>query len=175
MNKLKYAIYLLLLLCTMSSNAQNKTYTTTVDEKNGSVVFVGKCDFADLYTEPSFDWMRTGTAGYMPDGKALKILQTHLHEYELLVFLGTWCGDSKDLVPPLYKILDLVHYPSAMVSMYSMARGMKTGLGIEQKYHITNAPTFILVKNGKEAGRITESVEESVEKDLAAIIMRRKK
>ncbi len=171
----KTFLAVLFLLVTAQAMAQKTTYETLIDEKNGNTVFKGKCTFTDLYTEQSFDWMRTGSSAYAPDEKAIKTLNGKLNKYSILVFLGTWCGDSKDLVPELYKVLDLIHYPVANVTIYGVDRPKTTGTGVEKTYGITNVPTIIVLDGKKEIGRITESVDNSMEADLAAIVAKHKK
>ena len=53
-----------------------------------------------------------------------------------------------------------------------MDRDKKSGEGIEKQYKIERVPTFIVLKNGVEVGRVVESVENSIEADLAAIFNR---
>jgi hypothetical protein len=38
--------------------------------------------------------------------------------------------------------------------------------GLEKKYKVSNVPTFIVLKDGEEKGRVVESVKVSLEKDL---------
>ena len=54
--------------------------------------------------------------------------------------------------------------------MYGVDRAKTTRNGDEKKYGITLVPTIILFKDGKEVGRITETVKKSIEEDLATII-----
>jgi thiol-disulfide isomerase/thioredoxin len=87
-----------------------------------------------------------------------------------VVFIGTWCDDSHYLLPKLTKVLQLAGYPLTGVTMYGTDRDKKTKNGEQAQYGITLVPTIILLKNGKEAGRITESALKSVEEDLAKMV-----
>ena len=62
------------------------------------------------------------------------------------------------------------NYPLSKVTMYGTDRAKTTKNGEEKKYNITLVPTIIVMKNGKEVGRITETVKKTIEDDLAAII-----
>src|SRR5438552_2902552 len=101
----------LLLLITLPALAQKTTYDTSRDGKNGSLVLKGNITFDDLLRETSFNWMQQGVAAYKPRKKEIKILKAQLPKFKVLVFMGTWCGDSQDLIPQLYKVLKEADYP----------------------------------------------------------------
>ncbi len=158
-----------LLLFTLHTLAQQPAYDTTRDAKNGSLIMRGKVAFTDLLREPSFDWMQTT---YNTHKKAMKVLKAQLPKYKVLVFMGTWCGDSKELLPQLYKVLTEAGYPMDKVIMYGVDRTKTTDNGANEKYKITNVPTIILIDTEREIGRITESVNKNMETDLAGIILK---
>lgn len=106
-----------------------------------------------------------------PDAEAARALAGVEPGAELIVFLGTWCGDSRREVPRFWRALDLagpavpfeVHYigvdedkkePSAPV----------TNNGIQY------VPTFIVRRNGQEVGRIVEDAPGGIEKDLLSLL-----
>ena len=159
---------LLLLALTFTTLAQQSAYDTTRDAKNNSLVMKGKVTFDDLVKEPSFDWMQTA---YKTHKKAMKVLKADLHKYKVLVFMGTWCGDSKDLLPQLYKVLTEAGYPMANVTMYGVDRTKAVANGANEIYKITNVPTIILIDTEREIGRVTETVNKNIETDLAGIIL----
>lgn len=168
MNKILVAA---LLLVSTIAMGQKANYVILQDAKSGLKVFKGQYAFKDLLTEPTFTWMQKGIATYKPDEGALKTLRENLGKRHIIVFLGTWCEDSQNLIPKLYKVLNLAQYPMANLDMYGVDREKTTGSGIEQKYKITLVPTIIILDGQKELGRITESVDKSIEADMVKIIM----
>ena len=167
---MRHALAFLLLLTTTTALAQQPNYDTSRDAKNGSLVMNGIITFDDLMQETSFGWMRVGTEDYSPKRRSIKALKEHLPKYQMIVFLGTWCGDSKDLVPKLYKVLTKAAYPLTQVKIYGVDRTKKTSDGANEKFKITHVPTIILLDGDKEIGRITESVKKNMEHDLAEIV-----
>lgn len=161
------------MLLSAMSIAQTTTYEIQKDPKNDRVVFKGVVTFDDLFKEPSFTWLQSGVDAYKPKHRKIKILKGKLTpaDYSIVVFLGTWCGDSHEMVPQFLKVLKEIAYPPAQVTMYGVERD-KTNRGEQvKKYSITNLPTIIILdKSGKEAGRITETVDKSVESDLVKIV-----
>lgn len=155
----------------MSATAQNiHSYTITRDTVTDGLIFNGPITFADLNNEKSFDWLKSGYDEYTPDAKQLAYLRTNLPEYRMVVFMGTWCDDSHYLIPKLEKVLQLTGYPMQQYTMYGANREKKTIGNEHEKYGITLVPTIILFDKDHEIGRITESVNTSIEADLAAII-----
>ena len=84
---------------------------------------------------------------------------------------GTWCHDSNNLLPKLYRLLDKSGYPESKVLLIAVDRNKKAYHNIQEKYNITNTPTFLVMQNGKEIGRVTEYGKTGyMEKELGAII-----
>ena len=73
-------------------------------------------------------------------------------------------------MPRLEKVLKLIQYPLDELMMYAVDRTKVTKDGANKIYNLVKVPTLIVLKNGKEVGRITEHVSNSVEADLAAIV-----
>jgi thiol-disulfide isomerase/thioredoxin len=89
---------------------------------------------------------------------------------EILTFLGTWCEDSKREVPKFVKILESAGYPVEEVRVVSMTREKNTPQNYEEGLDITNVPTFIFYKDGKELNRIVEFPIEDLESDMLKIL-----
>jgi len=147
-------------------------YEVSKDKENGAVVYKGQVTFEDLRKEPSFNWLQRGETAYKPDTAAIRFLKQYLPNYEMVVVFGTWCDDSHILVPKLSKVMQVAGYPMAKLSMYGADRAKQTK-NIEHKlYRIERVPTIILYQNHVEIGRIVESVNKSIEEDLAVIIQK---
>jgi hypothetical protein len=89
---------------------------------------------------------------------------------ETLVFLGTWCSDSRHHVPRFLKVIDLARPSLQRVTLIGVDRNKKSPAGTESRYHIERVPTFIFMKNGEEIGRITESPQTTLEGDMLSIL-----
>lgn len=167
---MKVIFWASLLMMSINAMAQERGYEVSEDKKNGRTVFSGLVTFQDLENEQSFAWMKNGRNEYRTDKDAIRILSNKLKEYSLIVFLGTWCGDSHELIPKLEKVLMMAGYPQQLLTLYAVDRTKETKDGANKKFDITNVPTIIVMKDGKEKGRITETVQRSIEEDLVAII-----
>jgi thiol-disulfide isomerase/thioredoxin len=131
---------------------------------------MGFIDIDKVEASKEFSWFRDGYASYEPDKLTLDSMVSLPSNYKILVFGGTWCSDTRDLLPKLYKCSDQVNVSRADISVYLLDEKKTSPEGLEKKYNVTNVPTFIVLKDGKEKGRITESVNRSIEKDLLTIM-----
>jgi thiol-disulfide isomerase/thioredoxin len=153
----------------------NADFEVTKDAKNNDVVYKGIFSYTNMESETSFSWLPNGIDAYQPEITAIVYLRKNLKKYKLLVFLGTWCGDSKEHIPALFRTLSESNIAYNDLMMVGMDRD-KTTTGkaarkLVRKYKIKYLPTIVVTDaRGHEVGRITESVEKSIEQDLAAII-----
>jgi len=167
---MRFLFVALLFFSTIHTHAQNMSYTISKDSVSGGKVFNGLVTIKDLNSEPSFTWMATGYNAYQPNQNTIGSLSLKLNHYSLVVFLGTWCDDSHDLIPRLAKVLEQANFPSTALTMYGVDRAKTTTNGEEKKFNVKFVPVFIVMKDGHEVGRITESVSKSIEDDLLGII-----
>ncbi|MCK0155922.1 thioredoxin family protein [Cellulophaga sp. F20128] len=145
-----------------------------IKDYNNREILVGKINKVGL-TNPTFaPWFTPKYNAYEIDTTILNTLKTHLKDYKIVAFIGTWCGDSKREIPRFYKILETVNYPMSHFSLVAVDNSKdnykKSPNGEEKGLHIIRVPTFIIYKDNKEINRIIESPVVSLEKDLAVII-----
>lgn len=161
------AIVLIVLLagCTSSDH-----YQITVEE-SGSKIVTGPFERTLLEQDPDFKlWFEFRYNEYEVDSALLLAISARAKEMQYVVVAGTWCGDSKREIPHFLKILDKVHASPDDVQFYGVDRSKKSEDGITDQFHIDRVPTIIVLKNGKEIGRIVEHPEETLEKDLEKIL-----
>lgn len=141
-----------------------------VDEKTQQEILIGHCDRSGLMTgDFGTAYLEEHTA-YTPEDEALNALKGKLNDIDFVIILGTWCGDSKEQVPRFIKLLDCLKYDVNKVTFICVDRTKTAGDVPVADYKIERVPTFIVMKNGAEIGRIIETPEASLEKDLAKII-----
>ena len=167
--KMKGILLVLAVLINFSAVAQ-KTYKVIKDTTEVGKIYDGLVTFDDLKAESSFGWMTAGMKAYTPEDKPMGLLKFYLRQYSLVVFLGTWCDDSHNIIPKLAKVLEDLNYPATKVTMYGVDRDKTTKGNEQKKFRIHHVPTIILFKDDIEVGRITENVKISVEGDLSTML-----
>ena len=107
---------------------------------------------------------------YRPDPAAIATLQQVEEPTEIVVFYGAWCTDSHREIPRFLKIIETVNNQNIIVTDYGVNRQKQDELGKFEIYGIELVPTFIVIRNGIELGRIIERPDRSLAEDLAAIM-----
>lgn len=159
-------IYLLLIAVAITSCCPKAKLAMHEDQK----ILVGKGTVKDLQQEPFNEWFVQGYNDYTLNEEKKDAIEEKLKEYTITIFMGTWCEDSQNQVPKFYKILDEVAFPLRKATLITMKRDKTTSEKYEAGLNITNVPTFIFYKNGKEVNRIVESPVISLEQDILDII-----
>jgi thiol-disulfide isomerase/thioredoxin len=163
-----------ILLCTLSlfihqlGSAQD--FVRELDRKTETVLLRGKISFDDISKETSCSWLDQRASAYEPNRQHSDLLNKIAGDYRFVVFAGTWCSDTKDLLPKFYKVLVESGIDLRAVEMYGVNRN-KEALNIEHTfYNIRYVPTFIVMHQAREVGRIVESVSTSIEEELVNLI-----
>lgn len=145
---------------------------------------IGQGNVKDLFQAAFRDWFTSGYESYKPDAATIHKLRDLTGGISVKIFMGTWCGDSKDQVPKFYKILHEAGFDKEDITLIFMDRNKTTPEKLESGLAITNVPTFIFYrttipggKKGpkgdpktKELNRIVESPRETLEADMLKIL-----
>lgn len=172
MKKSIFLIFALFSMASAQSCMERRVINREVDTKEYGKMLLGEQSKSQLSTAPYKDWYDRGYGDYKTDPATLAALKKEkLASYNLVLFLGTWCSDSKRDVPRLMKILDEIKYPESKLQIIAVNRKKESPNGEEVKYNVKLVPTIIVERYGKEVGRITEHAKTgAIEKDLLEII-----
>ena len=107
-----------LILCTAHAQPFNKE--VTIEGKNP--ILLGKINKEILSTNTYVDWFLKNYDAYQPESTYITILKEKLPEYTITAFFGSWCGDSKEQLPPFYKILDEAKFPLERLTVVGVSR-----------------------------------------------------
>ncbi|AFH50777.1 Thioredoxin-like protein [Ignavibacterium album JCM 16511] len=166
---MKNFIITILLLASGISVAQQFN-NATIDTVKNKKMLIGYCT-REAFQDTAFkDWFDEQYNSYQPDYGILDKLEGKIDNISITIVMGTWCSDSREQVPSFYKILDELNYPTEKIKLICVDR-KKKGLSDEADgLNIELVPTIIIYRNNKELGRIIETPQESLEKDLLGIV-----
>ncbi|MDZ4810478.1 MAG: thioredoxin family protein [Bacteroidota bacterium] len=153
MKKFTFAAVFALLLSTFSF-AQNQ-YQVLVERPNEKTL-KGIISREVLLSDTSFHWYAENLKGYKPNASALEGLQKNKDSIQLLTFMGTWCEDSHSVIPKFYSLLDAAGFSQDRVTLIGVDRKKTTLSHLSEALNVTKVPTIIVLKNGKEMGRVVE-------------------
>ena len=133
-------------------------------------MLVGLSNRIGLEQDPFAVWFNKEYAAYAINKEAIQVIKNDSENLSIMLFMGTWCGDSRREVPRIYRILDAVNFDESRLTLINMDREKNSPDGEETGLNIHHVPTLILYKNSNEIGRVIEFPIESMEEDIAAII-----
>ncbi len=110
-----------------------------------------------------------GKEKYQPDEESIAKLKSITSDIQILVFLGTWCSDSEREVPRFLKIMEQTKNSHITFKLLGLDRSKRDADGLAEKYQIEYVPTFIVIRQNEEIGRIVEAPMISLEQDLVEI------
>lgn len=129
---------------------------------------VGLASRAKLESHPG--WERLRGQGYNPDPAAIAAIREQAADLQVMIFVGTWCPDSKRHVPRFLKLMDLAGIPETQITIHGLDRAKEGSDEQARRWQVAFVPTFIFLRHGQELGRIVEKPAGSLEGDVAAIV-----
>ena len=160
--------FMSILIC----DAQARYEVLADSAENNEKMLKGIIDKNDLLQDTSFHWYAESQRIYPhPDSAAVAALRSNKDSIYFLIFGGTWCMDTHFVLPKFYKIEEAAGFPEDHVTVFAVDRRMNTIGNIARAMHVRITPTIIVLKNGKELGRLVEYGKTGRwEQELAAII-----
>lgn len=118
-----------------------------------------------------FAWFKENMKWGQTDEAAIAVFKQKANQFKMIVFGGTWCEDTQNILPKFYRLIDKSNYPEKNIVLIGVDRKKETINDLHKKYNIANVPTFIVLKDGKEIGRVVEYGKSGlIEKDLMEIV-----
>lgn len=133
-----------------------QTSVETSRDHNGTKILKGFIAKKDLVTDTAFAWFAQTQKGYTPDANLTKQYAASKDSVNIIVFGGTWCDDTKMLLPKFYATADAAGFADNRITLIGVDREKKSLFNLTEAFDIKNVPTFIVMKNGKEVGRVVE-------------------
>jgi thiol-disulfide isomerase/thioredoxin len=166
------SLFILAITTTLFISGQELNQEITLE--NGKKFLIGEITKEGLTQTTYNGWYQPNYDRYTVNQPVIEQFKDTLKHYQILVFLGTWCGDSKREVPRLMKILDAAEHPSKNLKIVALDSRKdhykKSPDGEEWGLQILRVPTFIFYRNGREQNRIIETPNRSLEEDMLQIV-----
>lgn len=164
----KALFFTILLLSTALVFAQSAEIT---HDASGEKVIKGFMTKQQLASDTSFKWFAQNQQGYTPYQNALQAFKANKDSITIVAFGGTWCGDTKFILPKFFALTDAAGFSQDRVVLLGVDHNKKTIQHLAEAFAVTNVPTFIVMKNGKEIGRVVEYGKYGMfDKELGEII-----
>ncbi len=116
-------------------------------------------------------WYRSSMSYYTPDTATLTAFEKARKGIQFVIFGGTWCEDTQFILPKFFKLQEMSGVPDTAITFFGVNRAKKSLASIADAFNVVNVPTIIVMKDGKEAGRVVEYGKTGKwDKELADII-----
>lgn len=109
-----------------------------------------------LSGDTAYKWYQKNLEGYQPPTAAVESVKAKAEKVQYIVFGGTWCGDTRQILPKFFQLLDAAGVPQDKVTIIGVDRYKKAFGNLTEAMNIRYVPTIILLKDGVEAGRVIE-------------------
>jgi thiol-disulfide isomerase/thioredoxin len=159
---------LILTVATQAAIAQSPEMST---DNSGNKVLKGFISRQQLAADPAFAWFAQNSKGYTPEASAVAALKGAKDSIYVLAFGGTWCGDTKAILPKFYALADAAGLAQDRITLLGVDVSKKTIQHLSETFNVTRVPTFIVLKNGQEMGRVVEYGKAGMwDKELGEIV-----
>ncbi len=166
----KFLSIFALAFCMLSAFGQQEV----TREADGTKIIRGFVTKQELANDSAFTWFAQNQKGFVPKPAAVAAFKAMKDSINIVVFGGTWCGDTKLLLPQFFSLTDAAGFAQERITMLGVDRSKKTVHHLTEAFGITNVPTFIIMKNGKEIGRVVEYGKYgAVDRELGEIVLKR--
>ncbi|BDM63038.1 thioredoxin [Shewanella sp. NFH-SH190041] len=155
--------------CSFNNGSQDPNQIATCTQEDQEVILTGKITPQTLLELPEF---ADHADNYHPDQKTVAALKQINTPTDIVVIIGTWCPDCHRETPRFIRLMDAVDNPNITVTYIGVDRSKQDPDNLSGQYEFTRIPTFIVMQQGHEIGRIIERPKNSLEQDLLAILKR---
>ncbi len=169
----KTIIFLSILLffsCKTKVSDSKKETNKVIENKEENINIIGYFDRNELQKNPYSLWFDENYKNYDLDELTAKKIKPLIKNFEITVFMGTWCEESQKDIPGFFKLYDYIKADNEKIQLIGMSEQKTTPQNYEKGLEIFNVPTYIFKKNGKEINRIVEFPVETLEKDIFKIL-----
>lgn len=126
-----------------------------------------------VQNDTSYRWYHSSQSSYRPDTAILSAFERTKNKVQFVVFGGTWCEDTQFVLPKFFKLQEMSGVKDTVVTFFGVNRAKKSLASIADAFNIVNVPTIIVMKDGKEAGRVVEyGTTGKWDKEIADILNR---
>lgn len=168
------SFFFIAMLFSVSAMAQSKKAPKSYTDTFGRRVMVGNLTRSMLEQDTvHFGWFKENMRYGRPDAAAVDAFKQKKNSFKILVVMGTWCKDSRSIIPALFRLVDKSEFPQNKIRLVGASEDKLNPSKLIAKYNITRVPTILILHKGKEWGRVEEYGNEGqIDKELGQIVAR---
>lgn len=157
-----YLIPFIILLSSCSRKTYNPpSQLTVVDDE---LMMVGPVQYQDILD--NFPEWKNAHEEAQVDQRIISEFKNIKTEINIQCFIGTWCSDSREGVPPFMKVLLLANNPNIQIELIGVDRRKDDPDHLAHQNNINRVPTLIVKMDDTEIFRMIEFPEITFEEDF---------
>lgn len=151
--------------------AQSQYEIIKDDNHPGQHLLKGVINKYLVQNDTTYKWYKDSHNSYAPDTATLNAFERTKEKVQFVVFGGTWCEDTQFILPKFFKLQEASAVADNRITLLGVNRDKKTLGYMSEAFAVTNVPTIIVMKEGKEIGRVVEYGKTGKwDKELAEIL-----
>lgn len=154
---MKHLLNILLFVVLISAKAQAQYEVLSDDKEPGNKILKGIISKQIIMNDTSYKWYAQNQTIYThPDTAIVNALERNKGAVNYIIFGGTWCDDTQFILPKFFVLQEKAGVPDDRITLFGVNRQKQTSGNIASAFNIINIPTIIVMKDGKELGRVVE-------------------
>jgi len=93
------------------NTAKNHPYEISRDAENGAKVLKGLLTRSDIENDTAFAWFKENYTLGTTNTFAIEIFKKNTDSFHIIIFGGTWCSDTQNLLPQFFRLADKAGLP----------------------------------------------------------------
>lgn len=171
MPRIFFLFIFLVLIANWATAQANLTLFEAVPDSAEKKYLLGFLTKEQITKDTAFDWYAKNLKYFKPKKEHIEIIKEKAYDFQILLFTGTWCHDSQQVLPKYFSLLEAAEFPDHRMVIVAVDRQKIAPGNLHRPFNVINIPTLIVLKNGVEVGRIVEYGETGmVDAELAALI-----
>jgi len=164
-------VIILLIIIVLAVSSLNAQERDRVDYSDPQTWLLGDFTYNALLNEPHVTWFDREFDNYNIDDEAfIELGNIGLENIDIIIVMGTWCGDSRREVPRFMKIIESLGYENKRLRFIGVDSYKEAPVHNFESLNIERVPTFIFYHDKIELGRIIEYPLTSLERDMLSIL-----
>ena len=170
MKTLFYTLTVCLFIIGCGPSTSKKDVKNTEQSEEPEEMLLSVITKEGLNQEPYSEWFVKNYNDYSVDDALVSKISNTINDFDITVFMGTWCSDSQREIPILFKILEATGYDMSKLKLIALNRDKVTPENLQEGFDVQFVPTIIFSKNGNEINRFVEFAQENLAEDISKIV-----
>jgi hypothetical protein len=147
-------------------------FSLMVTAQQGKQPLKGKFELKDLLSDPAYTWFHKGVNTYDVNMTMSNMVKSNKEKVQFISIVNLEDEKNHALFAQFMKTMILASVPSENLLLYASDKNNITGNPDADQYKVKRTPVFIVRVGDKEIGRVSGAPKNSIEQDLAEILMR---